>query len=322
MTGRTLAFLAVPVVVAGLILFGDNYLLRLATTVAMYVALATAWNIVGGFSGYPSFATAAFFGLGAYAGGIALSHGVPLVAAWAGAGVVTALFALLLGLAILHLRGHYFAIGSLVVADVLREVTNSWTTLTGGGMGLNVPLVGGSSTTQAQLFLIAMATVAVLALLAALWISGARLGVALRCIEQNEDAAQVIGVDTRRAKVTAFAVSSLFIGMAGAIYASWTTYIDPTDVYDVSLSVKPIIMALLGGVGTIVGPVIGAFVFLGLEELIWRNSLEFHAGILGLLVVALVLFLPGGLRDLRGRGIWSWLRRSPPKPQPQGGDTP
>ncbi|MBR1218895.1 branched-chain amino acid ABC transporter permease [Bradyrhizobium sp. U87765 SZCCT0131] len=323
MTGRVLAFLAVPVVVAGLIVFGDNYLLRLATTVAMYVALATAWNIVGGFSGYPSFATAAFFGLGAYAGGIALTAGVPLIAAWVGAGVVTALFALLLGLAILHLRGHYFAIGSLVVADVLREVTNSWTTLTGGGMGLNVPLVGGSSTTQAQLFLVAMATVAVLALLASLWIDRARLGVALRCIEQNEDAAQVIGVDTRRAKVTAFAISSLFIGAAGAIYASWTTYIDPTDVYDVSLSVKPIIMALLGGVGTIIGPVIGAFVFLGLEELIWRNSLEFHAGILGLLVVALVLFLPGGLRDLRGRGLWAWLRRSPPpKPHAQGGDTP
>lgn len=117
----------------------------------------------------------------------------------------------------------------------------------------------------------------------------------------------MIGIDTRRAKISVFALSSLFTGLAGAIYASWVTYIDPTDVYDVSLSVKPIIMALLGGVGTLTGPVIGAFVFLGLEELIWRNSLEFHAGILGLLVVALVLFLPDGLWDLRGRGIWSWI---------------
>lgn len=304
-----IAILALLVVVlVALLAFGDNYVLRLATTVAMYVTLAVAWNIVGGFTGYPSFATAAFFGLGAYVGGITLSKGVPLAAAWIGAGIVTALFATLLGLAILHLRGHYFAIGSLVVADVLREVTNSWTSLTGGGMGLNVPLVGGSSSSQAQFFLLSMSAVAVTVILAAIWLARSRLGVALRCIEQNEDAAQVIGIDTRRAKVAAFAVSSFFIGIVGAIYASWVTYIDPTDVYDVSLSVKPIIMALLGGVGTIAGPVIGAFAFLALEELIWRNSLEFHAGILGLLVVALVLFLPGGLRELRGRGVWLWLR--------------
>lgn len=301
--------LAIAAAVGGLVLFGDNYVLRLATTVAMYATLAVAWNIVGGFTGYPSFATAAFFGLGAYASGIMLTSGVSLVAAWIAAGIVSTIFSTLLGLAILHLRGHYFAIGSLVVPDVLREVTNTWVSLTGGGMGLNVPLVSGSAATQARLFLTAMTILAVVTALAALWISRSRLGVALQCIEQNEDAAQVIGIDTRRAKVAAFAISSFFIGIAGAIYASWTTYIDPGDVYDVSLSVKPIIMALLGGVGTLAGPVIGAFAFLGLEELIWRNSLEFHAGILGLLVVALVLFLPGGLRELKERGIWRWIRR-------------
>jgi branched-chain amino acid transport system permease protein len=86
------------------------------------------------------------------------------------------------------------------------------------------------------------------------------------------------------------------------------TYIDPTDVYDGALSVKPILMALLGGVGTVSGPVLGALVYLGLEELLWRNLLDFHAGILGLLVVLLVLFLPGGLRQLRGRGLVGWLK--------------
>lgn len=292
---------------AALLALGDNYLLRLASTAAMYATLAVAWNIVGGFCGYPSFATAAFFGLGAYVGGVSLSHGVPLYVAWIGAGLATATFAAALGLAILHLRGHYFAIGSLVIADVLREITTTWTSLTGGGMGLNVPLLAGGPEVQARLVLTAMLTVAIAAWLTSLWIARARLGVALRCIEQNEDASQVIGVDTRAAKIAAFTISSLFVGTVGAIYASWVNYIDPTDVYDVSLSVKPIIMAMLGGVGTLGGPVIGAIAFLGLEELIWRNSLEFHAGILGLLVVALVLFLPGGLRDLQGRGAWHWL---------------
>jgi branched-chain amino acid transport system permease protein len=304
--GLTIA--AAAALLVALMLFGDNYVLRLGTTVAMYVVLATAWNIIGGFTGYPSFATAAFFGLGAYASGIALSNGIPLAVAWAGAGMVAVLFAVVLGLCILHLRGHYFAIGSLVVADVLREVTNTWVSVTGGGIGLNLPLIGGSAEVQARIFLGAMAVLASAAVLCAWAIARSRLGVALRCIEQNEDAAQVIGIDTSRAKIAAFAVSSLFVGIAGAIYASWTIYIDPSDVYDVSLSVKPIIMALLGGVGTIGGPIAGAFVFLGFEELIWRNSLEFHSGYLGLLVVALVLFLPTGLSGLRVRGLWHWIR--------------
>lgn len=315
MTWRVFGAGVVLAALAALLAFGDNYVLRLASTAAMYATLAIAWNIVGGFCGYPSFATAAFFGLGAYVGGVSLSHGVPLYVAWIGAGLATATFAAALGLAILHLRGHYFAIGSLVIADVLREVTTTWTSLTGGGMGLNVPLLAGSPEVQARLVLTALLAVAIVAWLTSLLIARARLGVALRCIEQNEDAAQVIGVNARAAKVAAFTISSLFVGAVGAIYASWVNYIDPTDVYDVSLSVKPIIMAMLGGVGTLGGPVIGAIAFLGLEELIWRNSLEFHAGILGLLVVALVLFLPGGLRDLQGRGVWHWLtavkRRNP-----------
>jgi branched-chain amino acid transport system permease protein len=302
-------FIAVTTAVlfAALMAFGDNYLLRLGTTVAMYVVLAAAWNIVGGFAGYPSFATAAFFGLGAYASGIALSKSIPLFVAWGGAGVAAAVFAAVLGLAILHLRGHYFAIGSLVIPDVLREITNSWVSVTGGGMGLNLPLVGGSAGAQARFFLAAMTILALSTVFTARGIARSRLGVALRCIEQNEDAAQVIGIDTRRAKAAAFTISSLFVGIAGAIYASWTNYIDPSDVYDVSLSVKPIIMVLLGGVGSIFGPVSGAFLFLGLEELIWRNSLEFHSGFLGLLVVGLVLFLPGGLREMRGGVRWRRL---------------
>jgi branched-chain amino acid transport system permease protein len=285
----------------------DNYVLRLATTVGMYAALALSWNIIGGFAGYPSFSTAAFCGLGAYAGGIAQSAGVPVALAWPAGALVAALFAAILGGAILHLRGHYFAIASLVTADVLREVTNAWTGLTGGGMGLSLPLIGGSPDVQARFYFAAMSAAALFALLTAWWVEQSRLGVALRCIAQNEDAAQVIGVDTRTAKVTAFVLSSVFAGLTGAIYASWVTYIDPSDVYDVLLSVKPIIMALIGGVGTLMGPLIGAVTYLALEELLWRNVLEFHAGLLGLVVVGLVLFLPRGLAGLRGRGLARWL---------------
>src|SRR6478672_2090206 len=153
MIGRgLLMFVAAAAVVGALPFMADNYILRVATSMLMYATLALSWNFIGGFAGYPSFATAAFFGLGAYAGGVLQTKGLPMVAAWVLAGAIVALFAAALGRAILHLRGHYFAIASLVVAEVLREITNSMTELTGGGMGLNLPVLSMGVTTQTQLF--------------------------------------------------------------------------------------------------------------------------------------------------------------------------
>lgn len=315
MKPRTLLWPVLALAALGALLgLADNYLLRLATTVAMYAALAWSWNLIGGYAGYPSFATAAFFGLGAYAAGVAQAAGIPFAIATLMAALIAAAFAALLGAAILRLRGHYFAIASLVIADVLREVSNVWTDVTGGGMGLTLPLMDvGGVDQQARFYFVSMTIVAALALGISWWVQRSRLGIALQCIEQNEDAAQVMGVDTRRAKIAAFLLSGLIAGGVGALYASWVNYIDPSDVYDVSLSVKPIVMALIGGVGTLMGPLIGAFAFLALEELFWRNVLEFHAGLLGLLVVVLILFLPGGLRQLRGAPLLravQWLRPS------------
>ena len=135
MRARLIGPAVAAVLVIALPFVADNYILRIATSMLMYVALASSWNYIGGFAGYPSFATAAFFGLGAYAGGVLQSKGVPMVAAWLVAGVIVTTFAAAVGRAILHLRGHYFAIASLVIADVLREVINGMTGITGGGMG-------------------------------------------------------------------------------------------------------------------------------------------------------------------------------------------
>ncbi len=289
----------------------DNYVLRVATIMLMYSTLALGWNFIGGFAGYPSFATAAFFGLGAYAGGVLQTTGVPMVAAWIMGGAIVAMFAAALGRAILHLRGHYFAIASLVVAEVLREITNSATGLTGGGMGLNLPVFAMDVTAQTRLFYYAMLMVAAAALTTTSVVDRARLGFGLRCIQQNEDAAIVLGVNVRRYKVLAFILSAVFPGLAGGIYASWVNYIDPIDVYDVLWSVKPIIMVLLGGAGTVLGAVYGAFLFLLLEELVWRNLLAFHAGLLGIIVVALVLFLPMGVRGINWRTVsGAWRTRA------------
>ena len=288
----------------------DNYVLRVTTTMLMYSALALGWNFIGGFAGYPSFATAAFFGLGAYASAVLQTAGLPMVATWGAAGIIVSLFAATLGHAILHLRGHYFAIASLIVAEVLREITNSATNLTGGGMGLNLPVLPIDMTTQTRLFYYAMFVVAAAALITSALVARSRLGFGLRCIQQNEDAAIVIGVNTRRYKVAAFTLSAVFPGFCGGIYASWVNYIDPIDVYDVLLSVKPIVMVLLGGVGTVLGGVFGAFLFLLMEEVVWRNILQFHAGLLGIIVVLLILFLPAGIRGARLPMLSGLSRRS------------
>ncbi len=290
-------------------LVGEAYWLRLGTTMLMYGVLAMSWNFIGGMAGYPSFAVAAFFGLGAYSGAVAQKFGAPAGLAWCIAAASALVFATLLGLALLRLRGHYFAIASLVVADVLRELVNSATDLTGGGMGLNLPVPAMSSIdAQAAFFFYAMLALATITFAATLLAARSKLGFGLRCIQQNESAADMLGVDTTLYKVCAFALSAVFVGAAGAIYASWVHYIEPPDVFDVLYSVKAIVMVLLGGAGSLFGPLLGAAVFLSLEELVWRKFIDVHTGVLGLLIVLLVMFLPKGLLSLSQRLPWAGKR--------------
>jgi len=299
---RRSAYIAAAIfaLVALVPLAGEMYWLRLGTIMLMYSILAMSWNFIGGMAGYPSFASAAFFGLGAYAGAVSQKLAMPMVLAWGIAGLASLLFAALLGLALLRLRGHYFAIASLVVAEVLRELVNSATDLTGGGMGLNLPVPRMASVqAQAVFFYYAMLILAAVTLAAMILTTHSKLGFGLRCIKQNESAADMLGVNTTFYKVSGFMLSGVFVGFAGAIYASWVHYIEPPDVFDVLYSIKPVVMVLLGGLGSVFGPLLGAGLYLSLEELVWRRFLEVHTGVLGLLIVLLVVFLPRGLIALR-----------------------
>lgn len=290
-------------------LTGNPYALRVATTALMYAGLALSWNVIGGYTGYPSFATAAFFGVGAYTGAIMQNAGLPVWQAWLAAPLVSAGLAAAIGFAILRLRGHYFAVGSLVIPEVLREIVNSADRFTGGGMGLNLPVVHLSIQGQGSLFLAAMGIITVAALIMTLRIDRGRLGIAFRCIEQNEAAAVMIGVNATLYKVIAFTLSGLLAGAVGGVYANWINYIDPSDVFDVLISVKPIVMVLLGGAGTVYGPLLGAGLFVLLEEVVWRNFLTIHTGILGLVIVLLILFLPQGVARLSPLVLLGRLRQ-------------
>jgi len=290
-----LAACGAVIVCLALIAFADPYTLRLGAVMAMSIALASGWNLIGGMAGYPSFASAGFFGLGAYAGALAQTEGAPLPLAWLAASLAAALVALGVGWVVLRLRGHYFAIASLTIVVLLREAATNWTDLTGGGMGLNLPVLQSGILAQARLFFAAQAILAAIAVGASAAVAGSRLGFALRCIRQNETAAGMLGLDARRAKSVAFALSAAIAGPAGAIYASSVFYIEPGDVFDVLLTIKPVIMAMLGGAGTVIGPVLGAVLFVVVDETVWRQLVSFHAGVLGVLVVALALALPEGV---------------------------
>jgi branched-chain amino acid transport system permease protein len=291
---------------------GGNYLVRFATTTCLFITMALSWNFIGGYARYPSFATAAFFGLGAYAGAIAQTRGLVMPGAWLFAGVLTAIFAASLGFVILRLRGHYFAVGSLAIVEILRLGASSWHGLTGGGSGLNVPILPGGPEFASRVFFYSMLALALVTFAAAIWVDRSSLGFGLRCIRQNESAASMLGIDVDRLKIIAFALSATFVGTGGAIYASWVSYIDPTDSFQLLLTIKVPVMVLLGGAGTLFGPLIGVLAFQILEERIWSSFLEIHSGVLGLVIVVLVFCLPGGLLAVPYRDMFrrlSFLRR-------------
>jgi len=292
---RYVLFAAWVLALASTPLWAENYVVRLAIVIAMYTALTLSWNFIGGFAGYPSFSTAAFFGLGCYAGALPQNAGVPMLLAWALATLFVGMFAALLGIIILRLRGHYFAIASFALVEVVRLVISSWANLTGGGDGLNVPLVSGGPSAVAQTFLGVMTVIMLIVFAVTILVDRSRLGFGLSCVQQNEDAADMVGVDTTRYKVYAYTLSAMFCGTVGAAYASWTGYIDPSDSFSIIMTVKVPVMCLLGGAGTVLGPVVGAAAFLLLEEFFWANFLEYNRAILGAIIVVLIFFLPGGL---------------------------
>jgi len=295
--------------------WASNYIVRLAVVVAMYSALTLSWNFIGGFAGYPSFSTAAFFGLGCYAGALAQRSGVPMVLAWAVATLFVGAFAAALGAIILRLRGHYFAIGSIGIVEVVRLVISSWGSLTGGGDGLNLPLLSGGPNAVARIFLVVMITLMIVTFMITVFVDRSRLGFGLRCIQQNEDAANMAGVNITLYKVIAYTLSALFCGTVGAAYASWTGYIDPTDSFSIIMTVKVPVMCLLGGPGTVLGPVIGTAAFTLLEEVFWANFLDYNRAILGAVIVILIFFLPGGLLGLSYRDISARIGRMLGRPK-------
>jgi branched-chain amino acid transport system permease protein len=282
---------------AGLPLLTDKLWFRIATTVAMFIVMASGWNIIGGLTGYASFGNIAFFGLGAYTVGVLVANlHWPFALALIVAPAAAALFASIIGLPLLRLRGHYFAVATLGVGVAIGEVVNNIEPL-GATTGITLPIVRSD-----LIFFYLMVGAAVLAVLTTWVILRTRFGYGLLAIRENEEAASVIGVNTTLYKVGAFCIAAALTGLAGGIFAQWNSFINQENVFALSDNVQMILMAVLGGAGTVLGPVAGAISLeLIIQSLAGGGSGSVYSQIgLGLLLVVCVIFIPRGVIDFFG----------------------
>jgi len=276
----------------------NSYWLRVLTQVLMVAVLASSWNVIAGICGYFSFGNVVFFGIGAYTTAVLMSQfDVSFLVTIPLGGIVAAVFAVLIGLPLLRLRGHYFAIATLGINLGAREaVTNlDWT---GGGKGIWLQIPDMEPHAFSLYVFYMMGAMLAVTVAGVILLLRSRAGYAMRAIRGNETSAAVLGIDTTFYKVLAFAISALFSGMAGSIYIFWMGYIEPGQAFDMALNIQFVMAGLMGGLGTVVGPLLGAAVLQIFSELIWSHFLQIHLGVLGLLIILVVLFMPNGLISL------------------------
>jgi len=297
----------------------QGYVMRILILVLLFAAMGQSWNIIGGLANQISLGHAAFFGIGCYTSTILLvNFGL---SPWIGMviGMLMAVIAsAILCLPTMRLRGHYFALATLAFGEVMRAIANTWNSLTGGPVGISVPLSENSywfmqfkSNIPYYYIMLSM-----LALTTAIFIfiSHSKLGYRLRAVKEDQDAAEVIGVNTTRTKVTAALLSAGLMAICGTLFAQFNFFFDPDSAFSlIDISVKVALICIVGGLGAAAGPIIGAFFILPVEEIL-NNILAGHgAGIsqlaYGLILIGIILIEPNGLLRLLQRIRRHWTMR-------------
>jgi len=308
---RTFALVVVAVVGVGFLttrLGVNQYYYFAGYVILQYIVLATAWNILGGYTGYVNFGTAGFFALGAYTSVVLIkSAGAPLVVLLIAAGFVTGLLGLGIGYLTLRLRGVFFSIATLALAVVLETVAIN-SEYVGGARGITISrparsLLFGS---YVEFLFAVMLLLALLAIAVAWWIETSWIGRGLAAIRDNEEAAECMGVPTLRLKLVATTVSGSLMGIAGAPFPYYVTFVDPLSTFDLNYAVNSLAMPMVGGTTTWIGPVIGAVLLATAQQVATVTiSSELNLLIVGVVLVGFVILAPEGLlglvRRVRGR---------------------
>jgi len=287
----------------------NQYYYFAAYVILQYVVLATAWNILGGFAGYVNFGSAAFFALGAYTSVVLIkSVGAPLPVLLLAGGAVAGLLGLGLGYLTLRLRGVFFSIATLALAVVLQTMVVNWEYV-GGARGAYVvrPRTGALFSSYVELLFVVMLALAAGSVTLAWWIQHSRVGRGLAAIRDNEEAAECMGVPTLRLKLLATTLSGGLMGLAGAPFPYYVTYMEPASAFNLDYAVNSLAMPMIGGTTTWLGPVLGA-VLLGTAQQVATVTISSALNLLivGVVLVLFVVLAPEGLvglaRRLAGRG--------------------
>ncbi|WP_019142621.1 branched-chain amino acid ABC transporter permease [Noviherbaspirillum massiliense] len=302
---RIIVLAVILAALAALPWFESDVLVQFGINALLLAVLAQAWNIIGGYTGYASFGNSVFYGLGSYGVAIAMVQWqLPFAVGLLFGVVLAVVFAVLLGLPVLRLRGHYFAIATLALAQVMTAIVSN-VELAGQNIGLVLPPLNND-----LLFYELALGLLIIVTLTVFWLTRSRFGFGLIAIRENEEGAAVMGVNTTLYKVLAFALSGVFSALAGGIHAYWITFLDPDSAFDISLNVKMIIMAVFGGPGTVFGPIVGALSLSAISEVLASEVTSIAGLFFGVVIVAAVVLMPRGLADMlrriRGAG-WRYF---------------
>jgi branched-chain amino acid transport system permease protein len=267
------------------------YLRSFVLFTMMYVVLALSWNIISGFTGYTSFGHVVFYGIGAYACAILVAdygwHWIATLGVGAG---LAAVVGVAIGYPVLRLKGPYFAIAMLGAAEGTRVVATVWDSVTHGGLGISLPSAETSFETYYAMLALMLVTIVV-----AYVVGHSRFGVRLNAIREDEVAAEALGIDATFYKLVAFVLSAVFPAVAGGIQAYKVLYIDPPAVFFVQITIAMALMSMLGGKGTVIGPIVGAGLLYTVQELSWVNFPTAHLIAYGLFIILVARFMPRGL---------------------------
>lgn len=279
--------------------FRQTYYHLLGFNVLLSATTATSWNIMGGYTGYKSLGHAAFFGLGAYAVAIAANQlgWSPLLSAPVLA-LGVAVVALLLGWIMLRTSGSAFVIATIAMLLIFRLLASNLKEITNGSPGLSQPIPPWPPAFSRMPFYYYMLVVLIIVLLVSAYIRRSRFGLGLLAIRDDEGKAEMVGVNTTLYKVIAFGTSAYFVALGGGIWSYSAVHISPPFAFDILISVDMILMTMLGGLGTLWGPVLGAFILVPLADIILFSnfgSSQIHIAIFGGLMLLIILFLPRGI---------------------------
>lgn len=280
-------------------LVGDtfNYVMQMATIALMWVTLATSWNLIGGYAGYISLGNNVFFGIGGYlAAALLVYQGWSPFLTAPVAGLLGMALGIVVGLITLRTRGPAFIIATIALLLMAALVFDNWE-LVGGANGLSLPLPDFSRDWVRVPFYVAMAVIAIGSVLLSWKVAHSKLGLGLRALAQDETKAKVLGINTRRYKIIAYSLSALFPAMAGAIWGYSLTYVRPSVFFTIGIAAQMVLMAIIGGRGTVSGPVLGAVLLVAVNEMSVARfgSSELNIVVTGVILLVVLIFFPLGI---------------------------